>query len=231
MSILDIIYPKFCLGCGKVGTYCCSECLKITPQLRYLQCPECERPSYDGRTHIRCQKQFGLDGVFSLYPYVGIVKNVIKGMKYRFAYRMVLDLFHAIPKEYVSRLTQHVMFTKHNVFLLPIPLHASRRRERGFNQAAVIAKVVSTFVHVPVNTSCLERSKKTLPQVNMKHKEERMENMKQAFTMRKNNVSFIYGASVILVDDVYTTGSTLKNAALVLKQAGARFVFGLTIAQ
>jgi len=231
MSILDLIYPKFCLGCGKVGTYCCVECLKTTPQLRSLQCPECERPSYHGRTHAHCRKQFGLDGVFSLYPYVGIVKNVIKGMKYRFAYRMVLDLFQAIPKEYVHRLTQHVMFTKHHVFLLPIPLHPSRQRERGFNQAAVIAKVVATLVHMPVNTSCLERSKKTLPQVNVKHKEERIENMKQAFNIRKNNTSLIRGASIILVDDVYTTGSTLKNAALVLKQAGARFVFGLTIAQ
>ncbi|MFH0749910.1 MAG: ComF family protein [Candidatus Gottesmanbacteria bacterium] len=228
MSLLDIIYPKICLGCGKLGTYCCSHCLESMPKLPYLKCPECERPAIDGKTHPRCQKQFGIDGVISLYPYAGIVKKAIKGIKYRFAFRIIEDLFRVIPEEQLLLLKN--IGSKKNICFIPIPLHASRQRLRGFNQAEIIANTFSKIVFIPTQTDVLERIQKTPPQVEMKHRQDRIQNMKQVFSVKKNNIE-ICGFSIFLVDDVYTTGSTMKSAAEVLKRAGAHFVFGITIAQ
>lgn len=231
MSLLDCLYPKFCLGCGRFGTYCCLDCLKHMPVLPYLKCPECGMPAIHGQTHPRCRTRFGIDGVISLYPYTGIIKQAIKGIKYRFAYRIVEDVLQALSEKSILLLKHQILTTKKNTCLVPIPLHPSRFRMRGFNQAEIIAGSFSTLLSIPVQKGMVERTRKTPPQVEMKRREDRIENMKQAFSLRNDNGIHVKGASIVLVDDVFTTGSTLKSAAFVLKQAGVRFVFGLTIAQ
>ena len=134
-----------------------------------------------------------------------------------------------------------------NCILVPIPLHPSRYRSRGFNQAEVIASALSKRLDIPVNTTLLIRTEKTTPQVEMKDRDKRLANMKDVFSLRSNLTmkqlaSTRFDArraqrgewnnlAIILVDDVFTTGATLRSAASVLKHNGAKFVWGITIAQ
>lgn len=111
---------------------------------------------------------------------------------------------------------------------VPVPLHRLRYRERGFNQAAVIAQKLSTRVGVPVDLKILKRVRYTQPQAKM-DKAQRAVNVKDAFWV-KPSAGFL-GSSVLLVDDVFTTGSTLNEAARVLKEAGAGEILTVTLAR
>jgi len=191
------------------------------PRLPYLKCPECERPSIGGRTHPRCQKRFGIDGVLSFYPYKGVVKQAIKGIKYKFAYRIAEDVLQMISEE-------QLIFLKHMI-LVPIPLHSSRLQMRGFNQAEIIATILSKKYFLPIQINILKRVQKTPPQVEMRYRKERIENMKKVFAVSKTYQ--LKKTAILLVDDVFTTGATMRSAAESLKKAGAETVWGVTIAQ
>jgi ComF family protein len=112
-------------------------------------------------------------------------------------------------------------------FIVPVPLHRSRERTRGFNQAKVLAKMLSRRTGTPL-LDCLARIRRTPTQTRF-DRVERMENLLNAFKMRKNNS--VQGKELILVDDVFTTGSTANECARILKKAGAVSVRVLTIAR
>ena len=112
--------------------------------------------------------------------------------------------------------------------IVPVPLHPKRLRERGFNQALILAREVSKRFSLPLEFLALERHKFTEPQVHLS-KEQRLENVRGAFAVRKNKR--IEGQRVILVDDVYTTGSTIKECAGTLMRSGAADVAVLTLAR
>ena len=221
MHLLDLLFPKFCLGCGKFGSYICSSCFSKIHSLPYLKCPGCDRASIDGFTHPKCKKQFGLDRLISFFPYTGIVQKAIKTIKYRYAHKVTDDVlrFISLPK-----------LPKQSVFV-PIPLHPSRRRIRGFNQAEMIARVLSKRFDIPIRTDILKRVRKTVPQVDMKNREDRLNNMKDVFRVNKEAIQSVQQHIIILVDDVYTTGATIQSACEALKRAGVKRVWGLTIAQ
>lgn len=218
MHLLDLLFPKFCLGCGKWGSYICSSCFLKIHLLPYLKCPVCSRVSFDGITHPRCKKRFGLDRLISFFPYTVVVQKAIKTIKYRFAYKVTDDLL---------RRTSLPELPKQSVFI-PIPLHQSRLRLRGFNQAEIIARVLSKRYGVPVKTDILKRVRKTIPQVDMKNRQDRLSNMKGVFRVNKVPTQ---ENLIILIDDVYTTGATMQSACEELKHAGVRNVWGLTMAQ
>ncbi len=175
----------------------------------------------NGCIHPRCKKQFGLDRLISFFPYTGIVQKAIKTIKYRYAHKVTDDVlrFISLPK-----------LPKQSVFV-PIPLHPSRRRIRGFNQAEMIARVLSKRFDIPIRTDILKRVRKTVPQVDMKNREDRLNNMKDVFRVNKEAIQSVQQHIIILVDDVYTTGATIQSACEALKRAGVKRVWGLTIAQ
>jgi ComF family protein len=149
------------------------------------------------------------------------VQKAIKAIKYRYAYTVIDDLllypsFPTLPKQSL---------------LVPIPLHSSRQKLRGFNQAEIIARVVSKRVDIPVRTDILKRIRKTVPQVDTKSREERLSNMIGAFVVDKKILLSARQNDIVLVDDVYTTGATMQAACEAIKRAGAKVVWGLTIAQ
>jgi len=221
MHLLDFFFPKFCLGCGEFGSYMCSSCFSKIHRFPYLKCPVCDRASIDGFTHPRCKKRFGLDRLISLFPYTAVVQKAIKAIKYRYAYKVTDDLLHYVL---LPELPKQLAF-------IPIPLHPSRRRLRGFNQAEIIARVLSKHFGIPVRTDILKRIRKTVPQVDMKNREDRLSNMKGVFIVNKDIIPSVQQNTTILVDDVYTTGATMQSACEALKRAGVRTVWGLTIAQ
>jgi len=218
MHLLDLLFPKFCLGCGKFGSYMCSSCFLKIHRLPYLKCPVCDRASIDGFTHPRCKKRFGLDRLISFFPYTAVVQKAIKAIKYRYAHKVTDDLLRYVLLPELP---------KQSVFI-PIPLYPSRRRFRGFNQAEIIARVLSKRLGVPVRTDMLKRIRKTVPQVDMKNRQDRLSNTKGVFRVNKLPMQ---ENPIILIDDVYTTGATMQSACEELKHVGVRNVWGLTIAQ
>ena len=110
--------------------------------------------------------------------------------------------------------------------LIPIPLHESKMRQRGYNQSALLAEEIAKVTGIPVREDILFRPKKSKVQKSL-GRTERQKNMKKAFQLHKNDVKL---KTVILVDDVYTTGSTIEAAASVLKSAGVEAVYFITIA-
>lgn len=225
VSVLDFIFPKRCLGCGRIGKYFCDSCRKgIRPvQANEAVCPVCERAALDGRTHPGCNNRYAPDGLTSVFHYEGIIRKAIAALKYRFVSDLAHEFVSLIPPSFVS----NPLFTQSVV--VPIPLHRSRRMERGFNQAEVLAGKISARLHRPMRTDMLRRVRKTPPQVAMQTREYRLANMKDVFAM--NPSAGLMPEVIILVDDVFTTGATMRSATNVLKRGGVKHVWAVTMAR
>jgi len=216
MNILDLFFPKRCVGCGKIGKYFCLACQK---GIRFvatneLICPMCGRAALDGITHPGCQTRYSIDGLTSFFHYDGIIKKAVKSLKYRFVSNLA--------DEFISLVSFPSL--PHGI-IIPIPLHPSRLRERGFNQAEVLGLQLSQKLHIPQRTDILKRVKKTVPQVNMLKRSDRLKNMEHVFASK------IASSDILLFDDVLTTGATMRGAANVLKRAGVKRVWAVTMAR
>ena len=180
----------------------------------------CGRAALDGRTHPRCQTRYSIDGLTSFFRYRGVVRKAIKIIKYRGSF----DIAEAFVKN-IS--TTHNIYWKGRPFaFVPIPLHNSRLRDRGFNQAEVLGMHVSKRLGIMMAMDVLERKKRTTPQVEVKDRDKRLKNMANVFALNKVSPEY-----VLLFDDVFTTGATMRSAAGVLKQAGVRHVWAVTMAR
>lgn len=224
MGILDFFYPKRCVGCKKVGTYFCAPCIKVA-KLHFPQvCPVCEKPSPLGTTHKRCATKYTPDGLLVIWRYEGTPRKLIHKLKYKFASDLALSL--ASPAANLMRRTlQKGKFT-----IVPIPLHWQRRNWRGFNQAEEIAKLLAGEMGWEVNP-LLKRKKPTKQQVGLK-KSQRKENIKGAFALaQSSNQQINKSTNILIFDDVWTSGSTMREAVKVLKKAGFRRVWCLTLAR
>jgi ComF family protein len=222
MSILDLIFPKTCLECGKEGKYLCGNCLVKAKILRPV-CPYCEKPSIDGFTHTKCRKKYGLDGLTSVWDYEGIIKKAILALKYKYA----TEVGGELNIRMAEWLNGHRELIPNSSVLIPIPLHWHKENVRGFNQSIEIGKSVALEMGWKFIPDLLIKKKSTTPQATLSV-EERKQNLKDVFALDSRSQ---IPDSVILFDDVFTTGSTLKEAAKVLKKAGVEKVWALTIAR
>jgi len=167
-----------------------------------------------------------MSGLVHLWPYGGVVRKAILGLKYKYATEIAKELSSNITSEVKSN---RVALPK-KATLVPIPLHKKRKNWRGFNQVEEIGKLVSEAVGWEFVPDMLVRRELRTPQTELK-REQRKKNIKGAFAL--NPIYDIHNTKydIILFDDVYTTGSTLKEAAKVLRRNGSGDVFGLTIAR
>lgn len=232
MSLLDLIYPKRCVGCRKWGEYLCADCFSFVSYTDRGFCTVCQRAAIDGFTHPVCRSRYGVDGVFSCVAYSGVVKRLIRQFKYS---PYVLDLRSLLDELFYEGIIQKEHFvkllTEKSVFV-PVPLYKSRLRKRGYNQAEVLAKglVKRMANETIIMQDCLERVKETRPQYGLTQKE-RVVNMDGAFVVRQDFEKNLENAQiVILVDDIVTTGTTMREAARVLKRAGVKRVYGAALA-
>jgi ComF family protein len=200
--LLDLLFPKKCLGCGKTGSYVCQEC-----QVGVWEAEPGPRPA-------------NLDGLICLWAYDGLVKKAIKQAKYNGRYDLLKFL--------ISNFKFLNNFQFHNVqAVVSVPLHRNRFMERGFNQAEVIAKEISKIYKIPV-VNLLTRIKDTGHQT-LRTRPERLMALKNAFKIK--NLKLKVPQAVLLVDDVLTTGATLSECAKTLKKAGVKKVYGLVLAR
>lgn len=231
MNILDLFFPKRCVGCGKIGTYFCAQCTSIIQIIEVQEsiCPVCERSAIDGRTHPRCQTRYGIDGLTSFFHYIGPIRNAIKLLKYSSVSDLAKEFVDLAPSLHFHEITK--LRNNGTTLLVPIPLHPSRLRERGFNQAEVLGRLVADRLKILMRRDILVRLKKTTPQVEVKDREHRLKNMDGMFGINKLTIRHINNTTVFLFDDVFTTGATMRAAASVLKKAGAAKVWGITMAR
>jgi len=226
MNLLDFVFPKVCLGCGREGAYICKNCLNRLPQLPSL-CPICEKPSIDGVTHTRCLSPLALNGLISLWPYQGVVRRALIGLKYKFASEIAKE----ITVYLTAKLKHEPLLNFTDLILIPIPVHPLRKNWRGFNQAEIVGQSLAKYFGWRFCPDFLLRKKMTLPQTGLEGKE-RIENIRGVFTLNSSYKPLITNhQSLVLFDDIWTTGSTVKEAAKVLKRSGISTVWGLTVAR
>lgn len=226
MGILDFVFPKTCLECKKEGKYICSSCVLKVRILKPV-CPYCEKASIDGFTHSKCAKKYGLDGLTSIWDYEGVIRKAILSLKYKYSTEVGKELTNV----YIQKTLTGFLPVKESI-LAPIPLHWYKENMRGFNQSEEIGKLISREMGWGFNPDLLVKKKSTVSQTKLTV-EERKKNLSDVFAIdpRYSSTDLPNYSSIVIFDDVFTTGSTLKEAAKVLKHAGVKKVWGMTIAR
>lgn len=220
--VLDVLFPLRCAGCGRRGENVCPGCRAAIPWLGTEVCPLCASPSRLGRICRACADgEMALDGARAACRFEGIARTAIHDLKFR-GIRPRAELLGDLLAETLERRPLAIDV------LVPVPLGARRRRTRGFSQSDLIAHRVGERIGVPVLLSSLERIRETPPQVG-RTADERRENVRDAFECR--DAAAIAGRRVALVDDVLTTGSTLREGARALRAGGAARIYGVVVSR
>ncbi|MBI5045273.1 MAG: ComF family protein [Candidatus Levybacteria bacterium] len=186
----------------------------------------CGKASLNGLTHPGCLKRSGIDGIFPSLVYNNFCKKLIYQYKFR---PFLSDLREVLGDLFYEGLLAHEelyrSYTKDSIFV-PIPLHTSKKIQRGYNQVELLSKELSKRFGNPT-LPMLKRVKNTLPQFGL-DKRKRLENMKDAFIFRGMKSDF--GKTIFLIDDVVTSGATFVSATETLKKVGYKKVYGLALA-
>ena len=200
-SALDLLFPPKCVGCGKEGAYLCDICIAEAARA----------PDTSGE---------GIEAIIAPFQMKGAAREAVHRLKY--------SGLRALAGPMGVAMAQHL--GRHRIapdIVVPVPLHRKRLRERGYNQAALLAREVGKWLGVPVDTNGLARTGYRGPQARTATREERKDNVVGAFAARRD----WSGRSVVVIDDVTTTGSTLEACAAALREAEANAVWGLTFAR
>lgn len=219
---LELIFPKTCVNCGRFGSFVCIECLSKVKPVKTQVCPKCGKISDLGKWCLNCKGKSNLTGVIVSANYrCGPTKEMIHYLKYN----SVKELVQPLADLLIDQLIDENLPAK--VVVASVPLHKKRYLERGYNQSELIAKMVAQKLGLTY-FDLLKRIKYTEPQVTLKGVERRS-NLEGAFRLKKS--LDVNKKTVLLVDDVSTTGTTLEECAKVLRSNGARRVYGLVVAR
>lgn len=203
---LDTIFPKYCVICEKEGEYLCLSCLAKTVS------------PFSSLDH-----NIIAAGSYQNY----YLKEIIHHLKYQFIKELAAPLANLIIKSLELKFNKD-FFNNQNIIIIPVPLHPRKLRQRGFNQAELIANLIGINFNLETKLA-LKKIRSTKPQMTIEEKNERLENLKNAFVCGdKNSVA---GKTIFLIDDVMTTGATLEECNRVLKQAGAKKIWKIVAAR
>jgi competence protein ComFC len=222
-GFLDLVFPIYCLVCGKDGTYLCEDCKYKLPRLDKQQCLVCQRPSPYGKSHPECVTRNSVDGALSALTHKDkFVHRVIHVFKYNFVSDLADPLSELIAMTIQGQGLQDYF---KDFVIVPVPLHARRFNWRGFNQASLLAKSMAQQLNLKVDENIVTRQKFTQPQVKL-NADERKKNLEGAFNLIGDSAN----KKILLIDDVVTSGSTANELAKLLKRAHATEVWIITAA-
>ncbi len=226
-GILNLFFPRRCPVCDDVvkpsDGLACRQCV---PQLRYItgsvcmKCGKTLRSAHAEYCYDCSSRHHVYDRGMALYDYHSIADSI-----YRFKYKGRQEYAQFYGEEICRHLGADVTRLKPDV-LLPVPIHRKRRQERGYNQAAVLAHAISRGLHIPVEEKLMIRQRRTTPQKELSGPE-RQNNLKKAFKILRNDVKL---NTIIIVDDIYTTGSTIDAMAKELRGSGVNRIYFITLA-
>lgn len=209
-GFLDFLFPQKCLNCGIRGVIICNKCLMSFPPPLIFNVPNSRSTfaatSYDDE----------------------IVKKIIWLLKYKGVRTLAKPLADLIFSRLRDEMPQ-LLKNPEGIVIIPIPLSRKRLKERGYNQAELIARSLSDKMSVRFLPDVLYKKKDTVSQVEIKDRKKRLENVKDVFAIK--NLEAVKNKVVILIDDVITTGATLNEAGHILKQSGAKKVVGVVVAR
>ncbi len=210
INLLELVYPNVCGFCNKIcKNELCNKCkMKIIQhQIDIVIKPE--------------NKYF--KELISILKYEGIIRDKI--LQYKFEDKAYI--YKTFAKIVLKNKKVCGLLKKYDI-IIPVPIHKKRKLQRGYNQTQLIAKEISKNIDIKLCNNVLVKNKNTIAQSKL-NKNKRKQNIKGAF--KALNVQNIQGKSVLLFDDIYTTGSTANECSKILKEAGAKIVGVLTIAK
>ena len=230
-NIIHLLFPRRCPICDKVmftsifmkTELCCETCKEIPEYVREPVCKRCGKPMESERAEFcyDCQKH---PGEYVQGKALWVYKDQVKQSMYRFKYQNRQEYARYYGSEIVRVYGEWMKRNKIEA-IVPIPLHWTKKRQRGYNQAQLLAAEIGKQSGLPVYPNLLKRVRKTKPQKNLDDTG-RKNNLKKAFKTKENNVQLSH---ILLVDDIYTTGSTINEAASELKKAGIEQVYYVSV--
>ena len=238
-GLLDLVFPPRCLVCHQPGIPLCDDCCRDFPRVLPPICQLCGEPIGDPGLCWRCRHTpLAIDGIRSVVLFEHGARQAIHQFKYRDRQALALPLARLMAEYWRANPMPADLITS-------VPLHPARQRERGYNQADLLAQAVGRVIGIPVGTARLKRVRHTRSQMSL-NAADRRENVHNAFvcevpaggevpapSSRGSGCADlgVSGQRVLVVDDVCTTGSTLEACSVALKAAGASSVWGFTLAR
>lgn len=214
-NILDTLFPRFCLGCGREGQYICPNCEIFLSEINLWV----SDIWMSDTPHLLRGVGHPKYPVVSVWEYEGIVEKAIQAIKFHGCYDIINELVEKAMKKIEFDLPRDMIITH-------VPMWRKRERQRGFNQSALIARKLGQLLGL-AEQPLLEKARDNRSQVGLGPKE-REENVRGVFCLSQARLD---SNNVLLVDDVYTTGATMNECVRVLKKAGVKNVWGFTIAR
>ncbi len=217
--LLDLAYPRSCLLCGsRIQSQplhgVCTSCLRGLAWTQMSLCERCGIPRSSSLSCSTCaQGNFVFDWVWSYGPYEGNLKKLIHAFKFENDRGVGRDLAHGM-----SSSEKLMAFLSGAHALVPVPLHPLKEKNRGYNQAVILAEELARVSGLPVLGRALQKCKTSVPQTEL-GRQARWNNVSDTFTL--TNPKAIAGWDLVLVDDVMTTGATVHHCAQLLRRAGA----------
>ncbi|MFH1284006.1 MAG: double zinc ribbon domain-containing protein [Candidatus Peregrinibacteria bacterium] len=230
--LLDLVFPKFCAGCGAEGDHICEKCLKKIRILKYQVCPSCRKINLNGRfCSGMCAEEFCFDQLLVCLEYRrgGLFQKLMVRFKYKFS-RELKDFLGKIMADRFSEFQSLLPPLSGKIFVVPVPIHKKKLKIRGFNQTKLLAEILVRGAEKLRLCDCLKRHEYHADQAKL-HKTERMKNLCGAVGICEGFGEILKSGVVLLIDDVATTGSTMNECGKVLKEAGAGYVCGLVLAR
>ncbi len=213
---LDLLFPPTCVACRRPGRWICERCWPMLPWAWTRRCGTCGEFSATNPC-LRCaHSQSAVRTVVAVADFDGAAREAVHALKY--------EGRHAISST-MGRLMAAALQDGVPDLVTPVPLHRARRRERGYDQAALLARTLAAELGVPCDAGALARTRRTQQQVTL-GPEQRRSNVAGAFIAQR----VLNGQTVLLVDDVFTTGATMRAAARAVLDAGGGEVTGMVFA-
>lgn len=228
-----LVFPSFCRLCreplDRAGEkIVCSACLEKLGPRRGPVCPVCGRFLQGGSDDHLCARCLGQAPAFSRHRSCGVYGGILKDVILLFKYRRGAPLSRPLARYAEDCLGSDGPLWQDAEALVPVPLHPARRRERGFNQARLLARDLAALRGLDVITGALIKTRNVPAQAGLRAAE-REKNVRGVYAVRRPDR--VRGRTLVLIDDVTTTGATVRECARVLAEAGARDVRAITLAQ
>ena len=231
---LLLVYPPMCAGCSRAfyserSEPFCRDCFIALDLISEPYCPLCGIPfSSEKTTNHLCGDCLGSVHRFDRARATGFYQGLIREVIHRFKYGAKTFLVRPLARMLIG--PGNELTRMHRIdTIVPVPLHCKRLRQRGFNQASLLARRLGSLLKIPVDYSSLKRTRWTDPQIGL-NRNQRAANVKNAFSLKAREK--IKGKGILLLDDVLTTGETVNQCVRVLKKdGGAREVVVLTVAR
>lgn len=224
--LLELLFPARCPVCDRIqpmGSQMCPACTEKLIEVRAPYCCKCGKPMMDEQEEY-CRDCSENAHEYrqgrALYEYRSVRKSL-----YRFKYKGRKEYAEVYGRLLAEHMKDIISCWNPDA-LIPVPLHRSKKRIRGYNQAQELALVLGRYLQIPVETKIIRRIKKTVPQKQL-DRQMRQNNLKKAFKIAGNDVKL---STIIIIDDIYTTGSTVDAMTAILREAGVQNVYFITLA-